>query len=50
MPFEFGTVLNPNPACPPGVTPEEGALMQPLPTEAGVAVPAAAAETAPDLP
>jgi penicillin-binding protein 1B len=28
MPFEFGTVLNPSPACPPGITPEEGALMQ----------------------
>jgi hypothetical protein len=53
MPFEFGTVLNPSPACPPGLTPEEGALMQPPPdvtTEAGVAVPATTAEPSADLP
>jgi penicillin-binding protein 1B len=53
MPFEFGTVLNPSPACPPGITPEEGALMQPpadVPTEEGVAVPATTAEPSADLP
>jgi penicillin-binding protein 1B len=44
MPFELGTVLNPSPACPPSTTPEEGALMQPLPQDApnveGVTMPA----------
>jgi len=43
MPFEVGTVLNPNPACPPSTTPEEGALMQPslpvAPNEEGVTAP-----------
>jgi hypothetical protein len=43
MPFDLGTVLNPNPACPPGTTPEEGALMQPalpaVPNEEGVTAP-----------
>ena len=29
LPFELGTVLNPNLACPPNTTQEEGALMQP---------------------
>jgi hypothetical protein len=47
MPFEVGTVLNPNPACPPSTTAEEAALMQPLlqdaPNEEGVTVPADAA-------
>ena len=43
MPFDVGTVLNPNPACPPSTTPEEAALMQPVlpdaPIEEGVTVP-----------
>ena len=43
MPFEFGTVLNPNPACPPSTSQEEAALMQPLlpdaPNEDGVTAP-----------
>jgi hypothetical protein len=43
MPFEVGTVLNPNPACPPSTTPEEAALMQPVlpdaPIEDGVTAP-----------
>ncbi|MDH5225866.1 MAG: penicillin-binding protein 1B [Gammaproteobacteria bacterium] len=54
MPFEVGTVLNPSLSCPPGITPEEGALMQPLPpdvpTEDGVAVPPAATEPSANLP
>jgi penicillin-binding protein 1B len=54
MPFEVGTVLNPSPSCPPGITPEEGALMQPLPpdvpTEDGVAVPQATPEPSANLP
>ena len=42
LPFEFGTVLNPNPACPPGTTAEEAALMQPpdAPSEESVTTPA----------
>jgi penicillin-binding protein 1B len=29
MPFEVGTMLRPDPACPPNVSPEEGALLRP---------------------
>jgi penicillin-binding protein 1B len=29
MPFEVGTMLTPDPACPPNVSPEEGALLRP---------------------
>ena len=54
MPFEVGTVLNPNLACPPGISPEEGAMMLPVPpdvpSEDGVAVPPAATEPSANLP
>jgi penicillin-binding protein 1B len=54
MPFEIGTVLNPNPACPPNITPEEGALMRPavpaIQGEDGVSVPFGTTEPSANLP
>jgi penicillin-binding protein 1B len=54
MPFEVGTVLNPNPACPPSTTAEEAALMQPLlqdaPNVDDVTVPADVAPPASNRP
>jgi penicillin-binding protein 1B len=34
MPFEVGTVLTPDPACPPNISAEEGALLLPAPAMA----------------
>jgi penicillin-binding protein 1B len=54
LPFDLGTVLNPSPACPPGTTPEEGALLQPalpvVPNEEGVTAPAEGAVSTRDPP
>jgi penicillin-binding protein 1B len=54
MPFEVGTVLNPNPACPPSTSREEAALMQPplplLPSEEGVAIPPTGSDPSANLP
>jgi penicillin-binding protein 1B len=37
MPFEVGTVLTPDPACPPNISPADAALLQPLPADVGTA-------------
>jgi penicillin-binding protein 1B len=54
MPFEVGTVLTPSPGCPPNLTPEEAALLQPVepvdPTVDTVTAPADGGTPAPIQP